>query len=340
MANQKITALTAATSVVDADLFAVVKDVSTTPVTKSSTGTLVKAWLKTYFDPLYKLPVGQMRNGKITPTVASNDLILTLKTAAGTDPSASDPVDVNINGTMRQVTAALSVTKADATNWANLGSAELATKETDLFCYLIWNTNLAPDAVDILWSRIPGGRVYGDFSSTTTNEKHAAINATAPAATDDCVCVGRFAATLSAGAGYTWTVPTFTNANLIQHPIFETRWLTWVPTFTGYSSNPTTVRYQYKIAYDRINFEMDEGAVGVSNLTTKTYTLPFASGLSGTGLNIFPVPILQDNGTLAAAGYGQLIGTNSTVSFFKSAGAGWTASGNCRILNTSGSYQI
>jgi hypothetical protein len=200
------------------------------------------------------LPVGQMRNGKISPTVSANDLVLTLLTSSGGTPSVSDPVDVNISGTTRQVTAALSVTCADATNWANLGSAELATKETDLFCYLIWNTNLAPDAVDIFWSRVPYGRLYSDFSSTTTNEKYAAINATAPAATDECVCIGRFAATLSAGAGYTWTVPTYTNINLIHRPIFETRRLTWVPAVTSGAGTPTTVvkACSYSIINNRI----------------------------------------------------------------------------------------
>jgi len=108
---------------------------------------------------------------KIVPTVSANDLILSLKHEDGTDPSAVRPLYFKIGDTQRAVTAALSVTKADATNWANLGSAELATYETDLFPYLIWNTNLTPDAVDIGWSRIPYGNLYSDFSATTTNEK-------------------------------------------------------------------------------------------------------------------------------------------------------------------------
>lgn len=170
---------------------------------------------------------------KVTPTVVSNDLVLALKHEDNTDPSADRPLYFKIGNSLRACTAALSVTKADATNWAALGSAELATKETDLFAYLVWNTNLAPDAVDIFWSRIPYGRLYSDFSATTTAEKYAAINATAPAATDECINIGRFAATLSAGAGYTFTVPTYTNLNLVHHPIFETRLLSWTPVWTN-----------------------------------------------------------------------------------------------------------
>jgi len=231
---------------------------------------------------------------KIVPTVSANDLILSLKHEDGTDPSAVRPLYFKIGDTQRAVTAALSVTKADATNWANLGSAELATYETDLFPYLIWNTNLTPDAVDIGWSRIPYGNLYSDFSATTTNEKYLAINATAPAATDDCVNIGRFAATLSAGAGYTWTVPTYTGVHLIQRPIYETRLLSWKPvhtrTVTAYTNVPTinTSAYQVIGRFVWINERHTQNATpgGTGN---QQFTLPFtqlyATFTSLLGLN-------------------------------------------------------
>ena len=40
---------------------------------------------------------GMMLNGKISVTVVSGDLVLELKTLAGTDPSATDKVFININ---------------------------------------------------------------------------------------------------------------------------------------------------------------------------------------------------------------------------------------------------
>lgn len=213
---------------------------------------------------------------KIAPSVSANDLILAIKHLDGTDPSVQRPIMVKIGNSKRLITAALSVTKADGTSWANLGSAELATKEVDLFPYLVWNTNLATDAVDIFWSRIPYGRLYSDFSGTTTNEKYAAINGTAPAATDECINIGRFAATLSAGAGYTWTVPTFTNVNLIQHPMFETRWLDYVPTWassgTAVALGDAVIGGRYKIIQNSVKLVIFQTMGSTTTYGTGTYS--------------------------------------------------------------------
>lgn len=207
-------------------------------------------WLRLYTTIIpSNMPEGTMINGRILPSVASNNLTVAIKTLAGTDPSATDPVYVMIGGVVRSITSALSVTKADATNWCNAGSAELATKEIDYFVYLGYN---ATDGVVIGFSRIPSATLYSDFSATTTNEKYAGISTiTNAAAGDNYVNIGRFAATLSAGAGYTWTVPTFTASNLIQRPIYETRWLTYGPVYSAGGSmtytNVTTTRSLYKI---------------------------------------------------------------------------------------------
>jgi hypothetical protein len=187
-------------------------------------------------------PQGFLINGKISVTDTGTGLKVEILTLAGTAPSATDPVYCRIGDTVRTISAALSVTKADGTNWMNAGSAELATKEIDYFVYLGYN---ATDGVVIGFSRIIGNQ-YSDFSVTTTNEKYAAISTiTTAASTDYYEVVGRFAATLSAGAGYTWSVPTFTAINLIQRPIYETRLLTWVPTTTASVGSFTTTTLNY-----------------------------------------------------------------------------------------------
>jgi hypothetical protein len=225
-------------------------------------------------------PVGQMRNGKILPTVASNNLTLTLLTATGGTPSTTDPVYVNIDGTIRTITAALSVTKNAATNWCNAGSAELATKEIDYFAYLGYN---ATDGIVIGFSRIPHATIYSDFSATTTNEKYCAISTiTNAAAGDNYMNIGRFAATLSAGAGYTWSVPTFTGSNLIQRPILYTRELTWTPVTTCSGSltygTITNTFANYKIDKDQVIFELSQtGTLGGSASNTIYNTIPFDS---------------------------------------------------------------
>lgn len=244
----------------------------------SITGTL-----SSQTDLLYALEPqsGVVRNGKLSVTVASNNLTVALKTLAGNNPSASEPVYIYIGDAWRSITAALSVTKNAATNWCNAGGAELATKEIDYFAYLGYN---ATDGIVIGFSRIPYGTVYSDFSVTTTNEKYAAISTiTNAAANDEYYVIGRFAATLSAGAGYTWTVPTFTAANLIQMPIFVTRALSWVPqiTYGGGTTNPTSntiSRAVYLLNGRNLSQNIVSVLVrGSGNRTQTTFTAAFAS---------------------------------------------------------------
>jgi len=230
------------------------------------------------FDAIYQPPQGHLINGKIAVTDAAG-ITVAIKTLAGNDPSETDPVFVRIGDTVHMLTAALSVSKADGTNWCNAGSAELATKEIDYFVYLGYN---ATDGVVIGFSRYPGANSYDDFSATSTNEKYCAISTiTNAAATDYYEVIGRFAATLSAGAGYTWSVPTYTAKNLIQRPIYETRWLSWLPTYTGSASltfgTVTTTEATYKL--DSSNMHLRIRAFGTTGGTASNNilaTTPFA----------------------------------------------------------------
>lgn len=180
---------------------------------------------------IFNAPQGFLLNGKIVPSVASNNLTVAIKGLDGNDPSATNPVYCRIGDTVHSITSPLSVTVNAAVNTFNAGSAELATKEIDCFAYLGYN---ATDGVVIGISRIPFANSYDDFSATATNEKYCAISTiTNAAATDYYEVIGRFAATLSAGAGYTWSVPTYTAINLVQKPIFKTRTLSFVPTIAN-----------------------------------------------------------------------------------------------------------
>lgn len=215
-----------------------------------------------------------IRPYKLSVTVSADDLIVALKHTDGTDPSTARPLYFLIGNTVRSVTAATSITLADATNWFNAGAAELATKEIDYFLYAVWDSNSSVVAIGP--ARIPYGRLVSDFSATTTNERHLG-NYANYTSTDDVAVIGRFAATLSAGAAYTWTVPTFTNVNLIHHPVFETRRLDWVPTLTGYSANPTNTVYQYVVGWRFVDITIREVTNGTSNGTGLTLTTPFAA---------------------------------------------------------------
>jgi hypothetical protein len=247
--------------------------------------------VKTSLDFLVKaLPDGTMLNGRIVPSVASNDLTVALKGMDGNDPSATNPVYVRIDDEVRSITSALSVTKSAGTNWCNAGSSELATKEIDYFVYLGYN---ATDGVVLGFSRIPYGTRYDSFSATTTNEKYCAISTiTTAAAGDYYVNVGRFAATLSAGAGYTWSVPTFTASNLIQRPIYETRILGQNIVCGGFSSQPGG-SHNYQIMGRTMHFMVNQTADGTSNATDFTITLPMSAGY----VERMPMSFARDSGS-------------------------------------------
>src|SRR5574343_313007 len=233
----------------------------------------IETWLESH-----ALANGQMINGKIVPSVSSNNLTLALKTLAGSDPSTSDPVFVNINGVIHKITSALSVTKNSGTNWMNAGSAELATQEIDYFAYLGYN---AIDGVTIGFARIPCACQYSDFDTTSTSEKYCAISTITHASANDPYCViGRFASTLSASASYNWSVPTFTPSNLIQYPIFETRLLNYTPSFSnniGMTFSSITVYYSnYSIIGKKISINIGcSGTLGGTADVKIVCSLPF-----------------------------------------------------------------
>lgn len=227
---------------------------------------------------LYSLPEGTMFNGKIVPSVASNNLTVALKTLAGTDPSASDPVYVRIGDTVRSITSALSVTLNAGTNWSAAGSSELAAKEIDWFAYLFYRSG--DGGVSFCISRVPYmtlvSHAAGD--ATSYNSLHASTGSLA--ASDDGVVIGRFAATLSAGAGYTWSVPTYTSNNLVQKPTRESRWLTWLPTYTadGSMTYTSTSTGYYKVIGEMCEIGLRaQGTTGVSANNQIYATLPFAT---------------------------------------------------------------
>jgi len=227
---------------------------------------------------------GEMVNGKISVTVSSNDITLALKTIAGTDPSASNPVFVVLDGVTRSVTGALSKTLADGTNWFNSGSTEIGTQEVDYFAGLGYNST---DGVYIGFARRPNLNAIELQTGTSTAENYWAGSQTTFGSTDPIACIGRFAATLSlTGTGHLWTVPTFTRVNLIQEPINETRNLTFTITPSGNMTVASTVTNlaRYKLSGDRCIVDF--------NFTVTTSAGP------GTEIR-FNYPMAPDDGTVS-----------------------------------------
>lgn len=259
---------------------------------------------------------------KITPTVSANDLILTLTHMDGTTPSTSRPLWFRIGSTWRSVVAALTRTLADGTNWGNAGAPELGGKAIDWFPYVVWDSNSS--AVGLTYSRIPYARLVSDFSSTTTNEKYCAGYSDFTS-TDEVECIGRFEATLSLVAtSYLWTVPTYTNLNLIQSKIDYTRDLDFANVWTNLTVGNATLYAKYNIhgrkAFVRIGIVLGStSSVG----TAPSVLLPFFPSTLGTTFEHFGEVIIRDTGTalfngtaylISGAFYPQILKTGSTYS--------------------------
>lgn len=218
----------------------------------------------------------------ITPSVATNDLTVTLKTLAGTDPTAADPVIVKIGDVGRSITAALSVTALDGTNWFNSGSGELATKDVDYFVYLIQETG-ASAGTKIGFSRIPYAETMADFSATTTAFDYIKGSYTNKNATDAVRLIGRFNAILSATGTHNWSL---TTAVVINRPIFETRWLTYaavVTSGTGTITTVGTVTTTYQVT-GRVMFVSQNVTITTNGTGASSILVTFPLTPSGTHL--------------------------------------------------------
>jgi hypothetical protein len=206
----------------------------------------------------------------------------------------------------------------------NLGSAEHATQDVDLFAYLGYN---ATDGITIGFSRIPYALKYSDFSATTTNDKYCAISTiTNAASTDPYVVIGRFNATLSATAAFNWSIPA--TAVVVQRPIFNTRWLVYDPSPTGFSAVPTQTTYRYMLSPHKCELQYYQNSPGTSNATTMTATAPITSATLSNN-NSGALSYAQvNNGALTTTPGRALLPTNSTTITFglnPSASGGYTA---------------
>lgn len=271
---------------------------------------------------------GVIKNGKIVRTVASNNITVAIKTLAGSDPSALDPVKVVINGAERSITSALSVTINAGTSTFKAGSAQHANQILYLTVHLGWR---ASDSSVFIGVARAFGRSYADFSSTATNDDYLAYSGSAPASTDKIVNIGAVTAANSGSASYNWSIPA--TDEVINYPIAETPWMIWNPGWGGFSSVPSSDFARYKITRDSVRFMAISLANGTSNSTSFTLELPFRAKTVTDGIWYGLCGCINNSTTLTDPSrmYALTGGTQAAIVLSFSSSA-WTASGGKRIL--------
>lgn len=276
----------------------------------------------------YALTTPDFYKYSIVRTVASGNMTVALKNYEGNDPTSAVPVKIQIWDTVRTITSALSFTSYSWFNWLNLWSTEIATKEVDLFTYFIWRS--WESAVRLTASRFPTATTYNDFNIDALNEKWNLGNFGSPVSTDPVVNIGRFNAILSAGAGYTWSIPA--TSVIINSPIYETRVLQW-GSQTGWTAN--NLLFYYTVNWDRVDFSFD--ANWISNSTSSSITLPFSARTIMT--HDFALGLTYDNGAeMTTPWRADLYG--ATCNLYKdSAYWAWTSSWP-KIIRWQGHYYI
>lgn len=255
-------------------------------------------------------------NYKIVPSITSNNLVFSLKYMDGGDATALKPIVFRVGDTKYSVTAGLTFTKNAGTNWMNMGSAEFATCDVDLFTYAIAETG-ASAGLKFGYSRIPYATTMGDFVNTTTSEKYIAGNWTNFNATDLVENIGRFRARLSAGAGYTWSIPVPLVRN---YPIFETDMLKWLPVLSGNSgmtiTSPVAVVADYNIVGRKLSFSARLTGTLVTPAGNQVlFTLPF-SVLRTDGMALAS-QLYSENGTVGFGGAFWVTGTPHKAALIK-----------------------
>lgn len=265
---------------------------------------------------------------KIAPSVASNNLTVALQHADGTAPTASRALWVKIDGVWYSFTGTTSYTKNAGTNWHNAGASILASQAIDFFVYAIAETGASAGA-KIGHSRIAHARTMGDFVNTTTSEKYIAGNWTNFNSSDKVELIGRFRAQLSASTAFNWSIA---SALVINSPIYETDWVTFVPTLTGFSANPTNTIYQYKISRSDMLLRVRQATDGTSNANAFTLTLPFTPITLTNAIWQTLAQVINNGAISTTPGMVEIASAGTTLSVLRDpASTAWTTSGGKRV---------
>ncbi len=282
------------------------------------------------------LPMSAMLGGfyKIAPSVSASDLTLGLTHLDGSNPSATSPLGFKIGDDWQMIEGDVSFTKADGTNWANLGSTELGGKTHDLFVYVIQETG-AQAGTKLGWARHPFGKTMNDFSFTSTDKNYIAGGHTNFTTTDEVTLIGRFAAQLSSGT-FAWSIPT---PLVRDFPIFFSEWRTWQPVGQTAGSMTysltATEKAEYRMNYNSLDYEYRvAGTTGGVAASALKITNPYTAT---NGANLTPRAAYATDGGSVLTGHCLIGASTLEVSKYDASNFGLGAT---RYSSSGGSYRI
>ena len=216
------------------------------------------------FQDLQRQALGsRLFNGIITTSVASNNLTVAIKTAAGTDPSSDNPVTALIGGSYYQITAALSITLNAGTNY--WGNGDGIPKW--YFVYLSYNSGVILGV-----AQMPYFTASTHYNGVNISPIYLARSTGTPAAVEN---IGMFLATLGTGASYNWSVD---STAVYQGPCYSTPSMTWGATpssITAGTGGESVGYYHIADKYQHFRYFVTLGSSGFS-VSGSTIALPVA----------------------------------------------------------------
>ena len=105
---------------------------------------------------------------------------------------------------------------------------------------------------------------------------------------------------------------------------FGQPWQTWVPTYTGFSADPSTITARYILIGKLCTVHLFAAGAGTSNATTFTVTLPFAA--ANTSIQYHHI-LAVDNGVVSTGRLALAVNSNIVTLSKAITGTAWTASG-------------
>ena len=115
---------------------------------------------------------------------------------------------------------------------------------------------------------------------------------------------------------------------LRSHP----QWLNWTPVLTGFSADPGSAIYRFKVEGNTCMINVQHGSNGTSNATSFTISLPITAKTLSNYVSQRTIPFLvNNNASEQNNGIAQITSAGTSVILLRAlSGTGWTASNGKR----------